>query len=81
MDAKIQRALVHPKRTKILGYLMQRESEAGTDENELADSLGLTTANVKYHLTVLRDANLISRTDHLDADALERYRVAASPGK
>lgn len=59
MDAQTQRALAHPKRTEILSYLMQKSGEAGADENQLADSLGLSTVQVKYHLAILRDADLV----------------------
>jgi DNA-binding transcriptional ArsR family regulator len=59
MDAQTQRALAHPKRAEILGYLMQKKGGRGADENDLADSLGLSTVKVKYHLAVLRDADLI----------------------
>lgn len=58
MDAQKQWALEHPRRTEILAYLMQK-GEIGTNENELANSLGLTPVKVKYHLMVLRGADLI----------------------
>ncbi len=80
MDVQIQRVLAHSKRTEILGYLMQKKGGEGTDESELVDSLGLKTAEVKYHLTVLRHANLISHTDDLKPGAAERYVAAASAG-
>jgi len=58
MDVQKQRALAHPKRTEILDYLKPRGKE-GTGRGELADSLGLSKAQLKYHLAVLRDADLI----------------------
>jgi len=58
MDVQTQRALAHPKRTEILGYLKQKGKE-GADRGELADSLGLSKVQLKYHLAVLRDADLI----------------------
>jgi hypothetical protein len=76
MDAQIQRALAHPKRTEILDYLMQKKGNKCTDEDELADSLDLITAEVKYHLTVLLYADLISYD--LESGAAERYVAAAS---
>jgi DNA-binding transcriptional ArsR family regulator len=59
MDVQTQRALAHPKRTEILGYLKQKRGKEGADGSELADSLGLSKVQVKYHLAVLRDADLI----------------------
>jgi DNA-binding transcriptional ArsR family regulator len=59
MDAQTHRALAHPKRAEILSYLTQKRGEEGADESRLADSLGLSKAKVKYHLAVLRDADLI----------------------
>ncbi len=56
MDVQTQRALAHPKRTEILSYLKQKR---GGDRSELADSLGLSGVQLKYHLAVLRDADLI----------------------
>jgi predicted ArsR family transcriptional regulator len=81
MDTQTQRALAHPRRTEILGYLIQKQGEGGTDESELADSLGLTTAKAKYHLTVLCDADLISHTFARDLGATERYVAGVSAGK
>jgi DNA-binding transcriptional ArsR family regulator len=56
MDLQTQRALAHPKRSAILSYLKQRRD---ADGSELADSLGLSKVQLKYHLAVLRDADLI----------------------
>jgi DNA-binding transcriptional ArsR family regulator len=81
MGTQIQRALRHPRRTEILLYLMQREGSEGTDEDELADSLGLKAARVRYHLTVLRDADLISRADERGPSTSERYLAAHLAGR
>ena len=62
MDMQTQRALAHPTRIAILGYLMQREGGEGVDESELVGSLGLMKTKVEYHATVLFDAGLIVRT-------------------
>jgi predicted ArsR family transcriptional regulator len=80
MDVRTQRALAHPKRTEILGYLTHKRDEEGTDADELSDSLDLAAAQVKYHLTVLCDAHLISHTDDLQSGAVGRY-VAVPAGK
>lgn len=54
----LKRAIRHPKRLEILGYLAGKK--AGTDEVELAEALGLTPPLVKYHLGVLRSADLVA---------------------
>jgi DNA-binding transcriptional ArsR family regulator len=77
MDVQTQMALAHPRRRAILGYLMQKKGE-GTGESELADFLGLTIAKVGYHLTVLRDADLILHADDSGPGAAERYVPAGS---
>lgn len=57
MDAKIQVALSHPKRTEIFGHL--RKNGNGTSEAELAQEFGMGIRLVEYHLKVLHDADLI----------------------
>ncbi len=79
MDALLHRALAHRRRREILGYLMQKRGAEGTDEVELADSLGLTVVGVKYHLEVLGDADLIAQVDRMRGRD-ERYIAAASAG-
>lgn len=81
MDAQIQRALAHPQRMAVLGYLRQKRGEEGTDEAELADSLDLTTAKVKYHLLVLCGAALTSHVDDLVPGATGRFIAAALASK
>lgn len=66
-----KQALSHPERFDILGCITQRGT--GIGEGELADVLGLTRAKVKYHLTVLRNADLVAPVDH----APDRYVAAA----
>ena len=80
MDALIRRALAHPKRTEILGYLMQSEDGEGTDEGELANSLGLAMAGVRYHLKVLHDADLIAHPDDQRQGTGKRYVATAPAG-
>jgi DNA-binding transcriptional ArsR family regulator len=79
MGTQIQRALRHPRRTEILLYLMQKDE--GTDEDELARFLDLTIAKVRYHLMVLRDADLISRADERGPSTSERYLAAHLAGR
>jgi DNA-binding transcriptional ArsR family regulator len=74
-DSVIKRALSHPKRLEILGYLRQKGT--GTDEAELVTALDLTAPRVKYHLSVLQSAGLIARVDDLEQG---RYIAAASAG-
>ena len=69
----LKRALSHPKRLEILGSLMQKK--LGTDEEELVEALGLVASTVRYHLTVLHDADLIVQLDDGEARS---YVVAAS---
>jgi DNA-binding transcriptional ArsR family regulator len=79
IDPLIRRALSHPRRTTMLGYLMQRRSR-GTDEAELADALDLTMPSVRYHLTVLRDYDLITHIGDQEPGTTARYVAAASAG-
>jgi predicted ArsR family transcriptional regulator len=83
MDVQIKRALAHPTRTEIFGYLIEKMGvgEQGVDEAELASALGLTSAKVKYHLTVLHDADLIAHADDAKPGAPDRYIAAAPAGK
>jgi DNA-binding transcriptional ArsR family regulator len=53
---------------------MHRGGEA-TDETELAESLGLSQPAMRYHLTVLRDADLITCTE---TGATQSYIAAAA---
>ncbi len=68
----VKQALSHPERSDMLGCITQRGS--GMGEGELADALGLTRAKVKYHLTVLRNADLIAPAEQ----APDRYVAAAA---
>ena len=61
MDARIQMALSHPKRTEIFGRLIGLKD--GTSEEELAEEFGMGIRLVEYHLRVLHDAALIARLD------------------
>ncbi len=55
----VKQALSHPERFGMLDCIARRE--AGMGEGELADALGLARAKVKYHLTVLRNADLVAQ--------------------
>jgi DNA-binding transcriptional ArsR family regulator len=61
MNLLLKRALSHPDRREALGYLMG--SGEGVSESELADVLDLGRARLKYHLTVLRNADLIAEIE------------------
>jgi len=76
MDAKIQMALSHPKRTEIFGRLTQRKD--GTSEGELAAEFGMGIRLVEYHLKVLHDADLIARLDDEQGSGTGHSYVAAS---
>ena len=75
----LQRALSHPRRTAMLGYLM-RKRDGGTDEVELAGALGLSVPGARYHLRVLHDADLIADVGDRRPGTTGRYIVAASTG-
>jgi DNA-binding transcriptional ArsR family regulator len=75
-DPVLERALSHPKRLSMLGYLMEKRG-AGTDKEELAEALDLSSPRVKYHLSVLRGADLIA---HIDGRGQDRYIAAAAAG-
>jgi|GEM_PF-1052707 len=77
-DPVFERALSHPKRLDMLGYLMQKNG-TGTDEAELVEALDLSAPRVKYHLLVLQSADLIAHVDDLEGTA-NRYIAAASAG-
>jgi DNA-binding transcriptional ArsR family regulator len=77
-EAALRRALGHPKRLEICGFLTR---EGGADEAELAEALSLTAPVVSYHLTVLRDADLIVRVEDGDhGQSGHSYIAATSPG-
>ena len=75
----VQQALSHSRRTAMLGCLVQKKG-TGTDEAELADALDLTMPTVRYHLLVLRDADLITHVGDREPGTTERYIAAASAG-
>ena len=68
-----KQALSHAERYEML----TRITEAGVGMNaaELAEALGLTVAKVRYHLLILRRADLVAPTD----DADERYVAVLGP--
>lgn len=59
--ALVEQALSHPDRVEMLGRIEQRNT--GIEEVELADALGMTRAKAKYHLAVLRNAELVAPAD------------------
>jgi DNA-binding transcriptional ArsR family regulator len=73
-DPLVARALSHPMRLATVLCLMHRGGEA-TDETELAESLGLSQPAMRYHLTVLRDSDLITCTE---TGATQSYIAAAA---
>jgi hypothetical protein len=52
MDARLKRALSHPRRQEVLSCVMKKRDGTRTGEKEIADALGLFVAEVKYHLMV-----------------------------
>jgi hypothetical protein len=61
MGVQAKRALSHPKRMEILGYIEQRPSKAGARKTEIATALGLGGPLLEYHLKVLHEADLIAQ--------------------
>ncbi len=57
----LKQALAHPARQEILGHLMG--SAEPMSEGDLAMLLDLGEAKVTYHLTVLRNADLVVQTE------------------
>lgn len=74
-EPAIKRALGHPKRLEIFGYLTQKD---GADETELVEMLGLTTPTVRYHLSVLQDADLIVQVEGTEQGGAEGSFIAAA---
>ena len=63
----------------MLGALAGKK--VGTDEEELAETLGLNLPLAKYHLGVLRCASLITRAGDQEQGTAARYVAAASVGR
>ncbi|HEX7244218.1 MAG TPA: helix-turn-helix domain-containing protein [Solirubrobacterales bacterium] len=74
-DTSLKRAVGHPKRLEMLGYLAAGRKK-GMEEDELADALGLTPPLVKYHLGVLQSADLVAHVEESARGAVDRYIVA-----
>jgi len=74
-DTALKRAVRHPRRLQILGFLAG--SEAGRDESDLAEALGEPPARLRYHLKVLQSADLVAHVG--DGEGAERYAVAVQP--
>lgn len=74
-ELALKRALEHPKRLEIFGYLTQ---EGGADEAELVAALDLTALRARYHLTVLQDAHLVVRMEGVDRGKTTSSYLAAS---
>jgi len=73
-ETAFKRAVCHPKRLEMLGYLAAGK-ESGTEEDELADVLGLALPLVKYHLGVLRSAHLVTHAEDAESGTTARYVV------
>jgi len=71
-DTVLKRAVRHPRRLQILGFLAG--SETGCDESDLAKALNEPPAKLRYHLGVLQSADLVAHVGH--GEAARRYAVA-----
>ncbi len=77
-EPALKRALGHPKRIEIFGYLTQN---GGAGETELVEALDLSALTVRYHLSVLHDADLIVQVEGGDhGQAGPSYIAATSAG-
>lgn len=77
--AAIARALAHPARARIIGFLLSRPGCIGGD---IVDQVGLAQSTVSEHLRILKDSGLVKGTiDYpricyaLDPAALAPLRV------
>lgn len=73
-ETALKRAVRHPKRLEMLGYLAGRK--IGTGDAELASALGLSLPRTRYHLKVLQAAELIANVDDPTPGMASRYVVA-----
>lgn len=56
-----KQALSHPERSEMLALITRKGT--GADAAELAEALGISIAKAKYHLMVLRSAELVESID------------------
>jgi DNA-binding transcriptional ArsR family regulator len=75
-EPAVRQALAHPKRLAIFEYLAQK---GRADEAELVEALDLAALTVKYHLSVLYDADLIARVEDEGHGQAGRSYIAAPP--
>ncbi len=73
-DTALKRAVRHPKRLELLGYLAGKQG--GMEEDELAEALGLTPPLVKYHLGVLQSADLVAHAEDVAQETPDCYVVS-----
>lgn len=78
MHRLLKGALSHPDRKEILGYLMGRAGPMS--EGDLARVLDIGEAKVKYHLTVLRDAELVMQVEEGQGQGEHAYVAAGMAG-
>lgn len=72
-------ALSHPNRQEILGYLMG--SAEPMSEGDLTRMLDIEEAQVKYHLTVLRGAELVMQIKEGQEPDGRAYSAAGMAGR
>ena len=74
-DTALKRAVSHPKRLEMLGYLAGKKT--GIDRVGLAEALGLNLSLVKYHLGVLCSADMVAYVEGPEPGTIDRYVVVA----
>jgi DNA-binding transcriptional ArsR family regulator len=75
---QVKRALSHLARLELFTFLIERSDGKTTDEEELAETFGMSLRLVEYHLRVLEHADLIANVaDEPKGESASRYVATA----
>ena len=72
-ETVLKRAVSHPKRLEMLGYLAGKKT--GIDQVELAKALGLSLPLVQYHLGVLHCADMVTPVEDSESGTIDCFVV------